>query len=78
MEEYHKFDVTHKIFARIIEEEIELYISKDYVGRLVITEEGRKYDLVYDYVYEDGRIYKLYDRSCPQKQYAEGCDMGWC
>ncbi|MFY4774504.1 DUF2553 family protein [Metabacillus sp. RGM 3146] len=78
MNDYHKLEVTKRVTAKVQEEFIELYVGRELIGKLVINEEGKQYDLTYDYLFEDGKIFKLYERNCEHQQYAEGCDMGWC
>ncbi|MBD1380197.1 DUF2553 family protein [Metabacillus arenae] len=78
MGEYHKLDVTNRVIGKVLEDHIELFLGKECIGKLVMTDEGRQYDLESGYLREEGRIYKLYAKNCEQTQYAEGCDLGWC
>ncbi|MEK3807575.1 DUF2553 family protein [Bacillus sp. FSL H8-0547] len=79
MSDYHKLDVTNRVVAKLHGEFIELYIGKEYIGKLVITSDGREYELVNGFMMEEDRFYRVYERNCElQQQYAEGCDMGWC
>ncbi|MGD6795463.1 DUF2553 family protein [Metabacillus indicus] len=79
MSDYHKLDVTDRVVAKLHGEFMELYIGKEYIGKLVITSGGREYELVSGFIMEEDRFYRMYERNCElQQQYAEGCDMGWC
>lgn len=79
MSDYHKLDVTDRVVAKLLGEFMELYIGKEYIGKLVITSDGREYELVNGFMMEEDRFYRVYERNCElQQQYAEGCDMGWC
>ncbi|MTH55369.1 DUF2553 family protein [Bacillus mangrovi] len=77
MNEFHRLDITKRVTARISEDLIELYCGKDSIGRLVINEEGKQYELAERFLFEDGRIFKLYERDCGHEQYGEACELGW-
>ncbi|MFC0274508.1 DUF2553 family protein [Metabacillus herbersteinensis] len=78
MSEFHKFDVTDRILAKLQADFMELYIGKECIGKLVINSDGKQYELVSGYLYEEERVFRLYERCTEQIQYAEGCDLGWC
>lgn len=78
MEKYLKLDVTDRVQIKIDEEDILLFYGKDCIGMFVINEDGKQYDLVDGYVYEEKRIYRLFRNEDCNQSYTEGCDLGWC
>ncbi len=74
-----KVDVTSKIDGKFENGSIGLYLENARVGEITLTEDGNRYSMVEDYLFENNKIFR-YENSHPenQKKYVDDCDMGWC
>lgn len=73
-----KLDVTDRIQIKINGEDLILLDGKKCIGKLVIKENEKQYDLVEGYTYENRRIYRVFLRDDICQSYTKDCDLGWC
>lgn len=72
-------DITHRVFGKLEDGAMNLYLNNTVIGQLVETEDGTEYRLHEGYLFSNNRIYRHEDNAIPKvEQYVEGCDMGWC
>ncbi|KOO46784.1 DUF2553 family protein [Priestia koreensis] len=74
----HIMNVTDKVIAKVRDDYVELYLQKERIGTVKFLEEGKVYDMIEGYEYEDNQILKLIDCAQEPIQYVEDCDLGWC
>ncbi|WP_096202511.1 YusG family protein [Bacillus sp. FJAT-45350] len=74
-----KVDVTSKVEGKLENGAMNLYIDEAKVGKIVMTNQGNQYEMAEDFEFEENKVYR-YENDHPEKekQYVEGCDMGWC
>jgi len=78
MVKYLKLDVTDRIQIKIDGEDLILLDGRSCIGKLVINEGEKQYDLVEGYEHENHRIYRLFLRDDFCQSYTKDCDLGWC
>ncbi|MBM7704858.1 DUF2553 family protein [Metabacillus iocasae] len=78
MSMFHIMDVTERVYAKIREDCVELYFHTECIGKVILSEEGKEYDLHEGYAYEDNKILKLINCEENVPPYVEDCDLGWC
>jgi hypothetical protein len=79
MEKTFKLDITDRVTIKIkTEGYMDLFFNREKIGEIVITPEGKQYELEEGFIREEGKIYKVYRLDQEPLQYVEGCDLGWC
>jgi hypothetical protein len=78
MEKTYKLDITDRVTIKIKKGYMDLFFNRGKIGKIVITPEGKQYELDEGFVHEEGKIYKIYQLDQEPLQYVEGCDLGWC
>ncbi|MBO8155684.1 MAG: DUF2553 family protein [Bacillaceae bacterium] len=79
MTERHAKDVTRRVYGTFEDgETMNLFVGKEKIGQLIITEEGKEYHLKDGYTYEQKRFLRYDEEMDPVTQYVSDCDLGWC
>ncbi|WP_066174622.1 YusG family protein [Bacillus marinisedimentorum] len=73
-------DVTTRVYGKLEDGSMCLFLNNEKIGRMVYTAEGAEYHMNEGYLFEENRIYRFEEpeREPVILQYVEGCDQGWC
>lgn len=74
-----KVDITGKVKGKLENGEMNLYVDEAKVGKIIMTNQGNHYEMAEGFEFDSNKVFR-YENEHPekQKQYVEGCDMGWC
>jgi hypothetical protein len=75
-----KRDVTSRVFGKMKNGSMSLYLEKNQIGQIHFTNQGNMYEMAEGFEYNQDKIYqheKQTEITDPSK-YVDECDKGWC
>ncbi len=75
-------DVTNKVYGKMDQGSMSLYLNKDIIGKIRFTNQGNLYEMGEGFEFEGDKIYRQDSNSAPearsQQQLVDDCEFGWC
>jgi hypothetical protein len=72
-----KVDVTDRVYGKLNQGQMNLYLDKDVIGSFVPSSSGNEYNLNTGYTQENDRIIQIQDTTKTTEKYVD-CEQGWC
>ncbi|MFG6115023.1 YusG family protein [Halobacillus sp. MO56] len=76
-EELQMVDITDSINGKLEEGNMNLYLYKEKIGRILMSGQENRYEMSEGFKYHNGKIYRMH-KITDIKQYVTDCDLGWC
>jgi hypothetical protein len=72
-------DVTNKVYGKMEQGSMSLYLSKNKIGKIVFTNQGNQYEMSEGFEFDQEKFYR-HDPNPPiqYKQLVDDCESGWC
>jgi hypothetical protein len=80
MLERKKLDITDRVVGKLNQNQMDLYVENQPIGKMLFTNQGNHYELNFGYEHEENKIFQYADvTSNPDQKYTD-CDdeNGWC
>ncbi|WLD92728.1 YusG family protein [Alkalihalobacillus sp. AL-G] len=72
-------DVTSKVYGKMDQGSMSLYLNKDKIGKIVFTNQGNLYEMSEGFEFDQEKVYRQDSNSPNQnKQLVDDCEFGWC
>ncbi|MGM7702681.1 DUF2553 family protein [Pseudalkalibacillus sp. Hm43] len=75
-------DVTNKVYGKMDQGSMSLYLNKDIIGKIRFTNQGNLYEMGEGFEFEGDKIFRQDSNSAPkaqgQQQLVDDCEFGWC
>ncbi|MBM7661469.1 hypothetical protein JOC85_002272 [Bacillus mesophilus] len=80
MLEQKRLDITDRVVGKFGQDQVELYVGEESIGRMLFTGQGNQYDLKPGYEQEENKIFHYADITTNPDQKYTDCDQedGWC
>ncbi|WP_078544149.1 YusG family protein [Litchfieldia alkalitelluris] len=78
--EKRRLDITDRVVGKIGQNQVDLFLENEPIGRMVTTRQGNEYELNNGFEEEESKIYQFVDITTgPDQKYVD-CDdeNGWC
>lgn len=73
-----RLDVTERVYGKLDNGDMNLYLDKQQIGRMVSTPQGYLYEMADGFDFDQNKIYENVDPKAKDKKYVDDCDLGWC
>ncbi len=81
MLERRKLEITDRVVAKLGQNQLNLYVEEESIGRMLFTDQGNRYELQAGYEHGgENKIYQFVDVTTGEDQKYTDCDdeNGWC
>ncbi|KAA0545425.1 DUF2553 family protein [Bacillus sp. BGMRC 2118] len=80
MLEQQKLDITDRVVGKLNNNQMDLYVEEQPIGRMLFTNQGNQYELNSGYEHENNKIFHYADVTTGADQKYTDCDEenGWC
>jgi hypothetical protein len=80
MLEQKRLDITDRVVGKFNQDQLDLYVEEESIGRMLFTGQGNQYDLRPGYEQEENKIFHYADVTTKPDQKYTDCDVedGWC
>ncbi|WP_221566708.1 YusG family protein [Alkalihalobacillus sp. TS-13] len=74
-----KTDITNKVYGKMDQGSMSLYLNKDKIGKITFTNQGNLYEMGEGFEFDSDKIYR-HDSNPPaqNQQLVDDCEFGWC
>ncbi|MGP4078647.1 YusG family protein [Pseudalkalibacillus sp. R45] len=74
-----KTDITNKVYGKMDQGSMSLYLNKDKIGKITFTNQGNLYEMGEGFEFDSDKIYR-HDSNPPARnqQLVDDCEFGWC
>ncbi|MFD1737704.1 YusG family protein [Bacillus salitolerans] len=77
--ERRKLDITDRVVGKLNQNQMDLFVEEQPIGKMLFTNQGNQYDLKSGYEQENNRIYHYTEVTTnPDQKYVDCDENGWC
>jgi hypothetical protein len=74
-----KLDITDRVVGKLSQSQMDLFVEEQAIGRMLLSDQGNRFELKAGYEQADNRIYQFADvTSEPDQKYVDCEENGWC